>query len=162
MNITNEICVFWNEIDADGWAKVNGIHHQPDKLPEEQRARGLMITSTPAPKLKKGWQSSMWVNPELEQYEWRVEIDDDYRIPAGEFLASLPIAARVQAKALADTDPVLKDFLELMDMMVHDDACKGLHPASEIVSSGLGYLVQLELLDQSYVDARLSPFVDNG
>lgn len=160
--MAKEICVFWDEIGEDGWARVNGIHHQPDKLSDERKAKGLLITPSAAPKLKKGWIASLWVNPEIEQYEWRVTADDEYRIPAGEFLASLPIAARVQAKALAGTDPVLQDFLELMDMMVHDDACKGLHPGSEIVAAGLGYLVHLELLDQEYVDERLSPFVDNG
>jgi hypothetical protein len=154
----NEICVFWDELE-DGWGRVTHIHHQPDRLDDERKARGLVITPDPRPKLKKGWTSSLWVNPQSRTYEYRIEMDDEYRIPAGEFLAMLPIQTRVQAKALAGTDPILSDFLELLDMMVYDSSSKGLHPGGYPVTAGLEYLVHLELLDQQFVDTMLSPYV---
>jgi hypothetical protein len=155
----NEICVFWDELE-DGWGRVTHIHHQPDRLDDERKARGLVITPNPRPKLKKGWTSSLWVNPELGTYEYRIEVDDEYRIPAGEFLATLPIQTRVNAKALAESDPILSDFLDLLDMMVQDSASKGLHPGGEIVAAGLAYLVHLELLDQAWVDEAVSPLAN--
>ena len=147
------IAVFYDDVASDGWAKAARIHHQPSKLDSETLTGAVLCSPGKPPEVKAGWVASLWVNPETDAAEWRVRIDHDFRMPAAEFLGMLPSSARVGARAAAEMDPVIADFLALIDMTVADNASKGLHPGSKACRDGLTYLMSLGLLTQAEVDA---------
>jgi len=149
------ICVFWEAIGADGWAKVNGIHHQPDVLDEATKSRGCLIQESVPPEVKDGWQVSLHVKPETGESEWRVKIDSEYRMPAADFLSLLPASTRVQARQ--SDDLLIKDLLALIDMSVADNSSKGIHPAAKAVKEGLSYLVHLGMMTQEQMDEITEP-----
>lgn len=151
------VCAFWDDIEDDGWAKVTRMHHQPDKLDAATMATGAVITPSRAPTVKPGWGASLWVNPTSGAHEWRVEMEATFRMPAGEYLTLLPAPTRVQARQAAETDPVIADFLKLIDMLVADNAATGIHPGSRGSRECLGYLVFKGFLTQEAMDEIVNP-----
>lgn len=150
-----KVLAFWDEPPgADGWARVVRMHHQPDVVDAGLRAQGALINFTRPPAAKDGWRAVLFVQPITPDdgspmtgvSEWRIERDTDYRMPAPEFLALIPATARVQARALVATDPVIADFMALIDMMALDSASRGIHPGGKAAKDGLGYLVHLGLM----------------
>ena len=142
-----EVCAFWDEDeDGDGWVRVTRLHHQPATLDAATLARGVVCRPGKPPAAKAGWRAALWAEPATATVEWRIEYDAEYRMPAPEFLAMLPAATRVQARVRAKDDPILADFFALIDLLVADNAARGLHPGSRAVREGLGYLVSLGLM----------------
>ena len=152
-----KVCVFWDDVEDDGWAKVDRMHHQPDKLDAETSARGIVATHPRAPRVKPGWTIGLYVEPESGAVEWRVKIDREYRMPAVEFLGLLPATARVAARQAVATDPLIADFMAMIDMSVIDSASTGIHPAGRPARDGLGYMVSKGWLSQADMDAIVLP-----
>jgi hypothetical protein len=151
-----QVCAFWDdELGEDGFAKVTRLHHQPEKLDEATRARGVICAPGKPVEVRPGWTVGLWVNPKSGAAEWRVQIDRDYRQPAPEYLMRLPVRVRVAARA--SDDPILRELLAGIDMLVADNAAMGLHPAGDASREFLGYLVEIGLMDQAVADGILSP-----
>jgi hypothetical protein len=139
-----EICAFFDDLEDDGWGRVTGINHQPQKLSPERLAEGVLISPGRPPKVREGWNAVLYVHPERGVHEWRVERDEQFRMPAGEFLALLPPATRVAVRA--SDDPILQDWLAIIDALIMDNAARGIHPGSSGAKAGLAYLVSQGLL----------------
>lgn len=147
------VAVFYDSVKPDGWAKASRIHHNPSKLDADALVGSVICGPGDPPEVKDGWTAGLWVKPETGDCEWRVAIARGYRMPAADFLGLLPSAARVGARAAAQDDPVIADFLALLDMTVADNASSGIHPGSMVAKDGLSYLVSLGLLTQAEADA---------
>lgn len=153
----SKVCAFWDdEPGEDGFAKVTRMHHKPDKLDRDTLARGVICAPGKPPEVRGGWTIGLWVRPDNGAHEWRPEIDRDYREPAAEYLMRLPVMTRVQARQ--SDDPVLVELLKTLDLMVVDNAARGIHPAGRASREALGYLVRVGLLDRAVMDDILSPF----
>ena len=139
-----QVCAFWEDApEADGFVRVTRMHHQPEKLDAAMSAAGAVVTLPKTPKPRKGWTVALWVHPGDAVAEWRVEMDEDYRMSAAEFLLQIPVQARIQARAAAaGGDAVLQDFLDMIDRMIADNANMGLHPGSLAAKVALAYLVE--------------------
>jgi hypothetical protein len=153
-----EVCAFFDEVEDDGWAKVTRMHHQPAKLDEETRARGVVVTPPRPPKVRRGWTVGLWVEPRTGAAEYRVEMDEDYRMSAADFLLLVPVQARIMARqAAAEGDLVMQDFLDMLDRMIADNASMGLHPGGEAAKVALGYLVSKEWMTAEQASAITDP-----
>jgi hypothetical protein len=151
-----QVCVFYDEVDDDGWARTRGIHHQPHKLTEEARAKGVMVDAPgKAPVAKAGKSAAFYVHPESGAAEWRVVLDPDFKMPAADFLALLPAQARVMARMARDTDPVIDDLMSMLEMLVADNASTGIHPMGRGAREGIGYLVSKGMMTQEQADEIL-------
>ena len=152
-----QVAVFWeDEPEADGFVRVTRMHHQPEKLDAVMLTAGVVCTPGKPPVVRQGWTVALWVRPEDGATEWRTQLDPDYREPAAEYLMRLPVMTRVQARQ--SDDPVLVELIKTLDLMVADNAARGIHPAGRSSREVLRYLVGIGLLDQTVMDDILSPF----
>lgn len=150
------VCIFWDKLDEDGWGRMTRMHHQPDKLDEATRARGVVVdTPDDPPTAKAGKTAQLWVHPESAAVEWRIVPDPDFRMSAADFLALLPPSTRVQARAARATDPVIDDLMSMIEMMVADNANTGIHPQGRVARESIGYLVSQGMMTQAQADEIL-------
>jgi hypothetical protein len=57
----NSVCVFWEDDPGeDGFVRVTRMHHQPDRLDAETRARGVVASPGKAPDVRAGWRVGLW------------------------------------------------------------------------------------------------------
>lgn len=147
--MTSQI-VFWDHLDASGWGIVTAMHRSPHRLAPEVVALGVAVDIPPRP-TRDGWTVTGWVHPDTLRFEWRQTRDPSYRVPVSEFLAALPASARVQARARRETDPVIDDFLLLLEMASAEG--RGVNPHGVAARAGLAYLVSLGLMQQAEADA---------
>lgn len=145
-----EYLVFWDYLDADGWGEVTSMHRSPHRLDPEAVALGVSV-QVPAKPARDGWLVKGWVHPASAAFKWRMTRDASHRVPISEFLASLPGAARVQARGLRNSDPVIGDFMALLDMAASEG--RGINPHGPAARDGLDYLVSLQLMTQAQADA---------
>lgn len=137
-----QVCLFWDDVAPDGWARVTRMHHQPANLPPEVRAEGILAALGPTPEVREGWTVALHVQPSTGAVDWRITMDRDYRMSAAEFLLQLPVATRIAARqAAAAGDVAMQDFIDMIDRMITDSACKGLHPGGAAAKAALAYLV---------------------
>lgn len=145
-----EHIVFWDYLDADGWGECTSMHRSGHRLSPEAVALGVTVAIPPKPQ-REGWLTTPWVHPATPAFEWRMTRDAGYRVPISEFLSSLPAMTRVNARARRDTDPVIADFLALLDMAVQEN--RGINPHGGAARAGLNYLVSIDLMTQAEADA---------
>lgn len=145
-----QICAFWDAVDADGWARVTRMHHQPQTLDDETKALGVLADAPgDAPNAKAGKRAALYVNPTTGALEWRVVKDPAFRMPAADFLALLPASTRVQARAARATDPAIDDLMTMLEMMVQDSASTGIHPQGRGAREGIQYLVSQGMMTEA-------------
>ena len=145
-----EHTVFYDFLDAEGWGEVTSMHRSPHRLGADALALGVTV-GVPARPERDGWITKGWVKPATSEFEWRMTRDPNYRVPISEFLSSFPPMARVNARARRDTDPIVSDFMDLLDMAVKEG--RGVNPHGPTVRAGLAYLVSLDLMTQAEADA---------
>ena len=145
-----EYVVFWDYLDAQGWGECTSMHRSPHRLAPEILALGVTVQVPQKPQ-RDGWLVTGWVNPSTTLFEWRMTRDLSYRVPISEFLSSLPALTRVNARARRDTDPIMDDFLTLLDMAASEG--RGINPHGPAAREGLAYLVSLDLMTQAEADA---------
>jgi hypothetical protein len=147
------ICVFAEYFGEDGWGKVNAISHQPDKLTDEMKVRGVLCEPMSPPEVRDGWNPSMYVNKTQEKVEWRIEVDKEYKAPASEILGLLPLSVRVAAREAAKTDAVLSEWFVMLDASVADNASTGFHPASPAIVEGVDYMLAQGIITEGQRDS---------
>ena len=136
----------------DGFGKMTRILHQPDKATPEQRKSMVPGVMPGDPEQRgAGWVVSMWVNPTTSEVEWRYNRDPKYRQPVSEFLSRLPQSARLEAREARATDPVIDDFMTLLEMASAEGA--GVDLGSSAIQDGLSYLLAQGMLTQEEFDA---------
>lgn len=145
-----EHIVFYDFLDQDGWGEVTSMHRSPHRLGADALAIGVTV-QVPTKPVRTGWITKPWVNPADGSFEWRMTRDPDYRVSISEFLSSFPPMARVNARARRDTDPVIGDFMDLLDMAVKEG--RGVNPHGPTARAGLAYLVSIDLMSQAEADA---------
>lgn len=141
--------VFWDYLSPDGWGKVTSMHRSPHRLDPQVVALGVTVEVDEEPK-RVGWITAGWVHPADSTFEWRMTRDTDYRVPISEYLATLPSAARVAARGQRSTDPVIDDFMLLLEMAAQEG--RGINPHGPASREGLGYLVAQGLMTQAEAD----------
>lgn len=144
--------VFWESPGADGWARVKSIHDSPHRLAPEAVALGLSVDVPAKPDSRDGWLIVGWVHPATAAFEWRQVRDASYRVPVSDFLAMIPGSARVQARGLRGTDPVVADLFDLLEMTASETTSRGVNPHGRAAREGLGYMVRIGILDQADAD----------
>lgn len=144
-----EYLVFWDYLNPDGWGEVTSMHRSPHRLDPAAVAFGVTV-DVPQKPARSGWIVTSWVKPADASFEWRMTRDRDHRVPISEYLASLPSAARVAAREKRTTDPVIDDFMLLLEMAAQEG--QGINPHGAASREGLGYLVSLGLMTQAEAD----------
>ena len=144
-----EHIVFWDYLDADGWGECTSMHRSGHRLAPEAVALGVTI-AIPQKLQREGWLTKPWVHPATPAFEWRMTRDDRYRVPISEFLSYLPAMTRVQARAARAADPVVADFLTLLEMASTEG--RGINPHGAAARQGLAYLVSKGWLTQAEAD----------
>ncbi len=120
--------------------------------------RGVLVPVSPPPRVRRGWIAVRWVHLDTQATEWRVEIDEDYRMSAAEYLLQVPVQARIAARqAASGGDPVMQDFIDMLDRMIADNASSGLHPGGTASKVALGYLVQQGWMTEADAAAITEP-----
>ncbi|MFN3892014.1 MAG: hypothetical protein ACK4MV_16585 [Beijerinckiaceae bacterium] len=163
--------VFWDYLDGQGWGEITSMHRSPHRLAQEALALGAVV-DVPQQPFRDGWVTKGWVQPlprpegvsVMEpapgNFEWRMTRDPSYRVPISEFLSYLPAAARVQARASRASDPVLDDFMILLEMAAQEG--RGINPHGPSAREGLGYLVYKGWMTQAQADAITDAANDQG
>lgn len=144
-----EYLVFWDYLNPDGWGEVTSMHRSSHRLDPAAVAFGVTV-DVPQKPARKGWIVTSWVKPTDASFEWRMTRDPDHRLSISEYLASLPSTARVAAREKRTTDPVIDDFMLLLEMAAQEG--QGINPHGAASREGLGYLVSLGLMTQAEAD----------
>ena len=144
--------IFWETPGADGWALVKSIHESPHRLSAEVLALGLEMDIPAKPAARDGWLIFGWVHPADKVFEWRQARDSSYRVPVSDFLAMIPGLARIKARGLRETDPVMADLFALLEMTAAETTSRGVNPHGRPAREGLGYMVSIGILDQADAD----------
>lgn len=144
--------VFWETPAEDGWARVQSIHESGHRLSAEAIALGLEIEVPAKPLARAGWLIVGWVHPATAVFEWRYVRDADYRVPVSDFLAMIPGMARVQARGLRATDPVIEDLFLLLEMTAAEPQSRGINPHGRPAREGLSYMIHIGILEQAAAD----------